>query len=52
LVLLCKGRELSLDELCSVALGDGVEVCESSLSSLSRARSTYEVRPREGGAYG
>jgi Histidine ammonia-lyase len=52
LVLLCKERELSLDELCSVALGDGVEVCESSLSSLSRARSTYEARAREGGVYG
>ncbi len=52
MVLLCRGRAVSLDEICSAALGESVEVCDESYDATSRARSAYEAAAVSGTVYG
>ena len=42
MIVLCRGRRLTLEDLCSAAAGDKVEVCGESYDSAASARASYE----------
>ena len=52
MVLLCRGRSVTLDEICSASLGEFVEVCEESYDAVARARASYEAATTKGEVYG
>ncbi|MGC9071943.1 MAG: aromatic amino acid ammonia-lyase [Acidilobus sp.] len=52
MVFLCRGRRLSLEEICSAAVGERVEVCRESYDSLVAARTIYQKAVKGGEVYG
>ncbi len=52
MALLCKGRRLSLEEVCSIALGEQVDVCGESYVAVANARASYEIAAARGEVYG
>ena len=49
---LCAGARVTVEDVCRVALGEGVEVCPESLRALSESRSAYEAEASRGRVYG